>query len=311
MQLANFNANHPRHFSEFIKKHVPVSSKEYTLEEIISAPPEADALIVGSDQIWRDVTGINFLNFGKSDTKRIAYAVSAPWPALAEDWFKSAMKYTPKFNAISVREVAGIQTCKKLDREDAVHVLDPVLLHEAEHYLDVIRKDNEDRTFKNEFVLGYFVNIHSLEEIPWDATVGFSKARENDLLTVPMQGAELVIPEQNIYTPSPSGWLNAFNKTECVVTNSYHGALFAIIMRKPFLVFLQGGIGSHQNGRFTSALEPLGLKHRMLELDEWKSASSETLEERMSTPIDWDDVTNRLNEWRQRSETFLEAALNS
>ena len=190
--LAKFNASHPRYFNEFMARHTPTTLQEFTIEELVDTPPEVDALIVGSDQVWRDVTRVNFLDFGPHHIKRVAYAVSAPWPALDEYWLKSAVKYTPQFDAIAVREVEGVEVCNKLGRGDAVHVLDPVLLHDASHYLDVIRQDEQDRQFPAPFVLGYFVNIQNIEQIPWESTVGFSRARGDSLLAVPMQGAELV-----------------------------------------------------------------------------------------------------------------------
>ena len=310
-KLASFNARHPRYFNEFMARHIPVTPQEYTAQELIDAPPEVDALIVGSDQVWRDVTKVNFLGFGPHDITRIAYAVSAPWPALDKGWFESAVRYTPKFDAVSVREVEGVEVCNKLGRADVTHVLDPVLLLEASDYLDIIRQDEQDQQFATPFVLGYFVNIDNLEQIPWGPTVEFAHARGGDLLAVPMQGAELVIPNKYIYVPSPSEWMNAFHKTDCVVTNSYHGALFAIVMQKPFLVFLQDGAGSHQNGRFTSALKPLGLEDRLLTSDTWRDATPDELESRMAKPIDWGSVAVRLAEWRKISEEFLDQALKS
>jgi hypothetical protein len=266
-------------------------------------------LVVGSDQVWRDVTRLNFLDFGPQHLRRVAYAVSAPWPALDAGWIQNAMQYTAQLDAVSVREIEGIEVCKKLGREDAVHVVDPVLLLEASHYLDIVRQDGEDCLFPAPFVLGYFVNVHKIEHIPWVPTVGFATARGADLRVVPLQGAELVIPDEYIYAPSPSAWVNAFHKADCVVTNSYHGALFAIIMKKPFLVFLQGGANSQENCRFTSVLKPLGLDDRVLSPGTWRDVTPSALDNRMSRSIDWGKVGVALSGWRQLSAAFLDNAL--
>ena len=82
-------------------------------------------------------------------------------------------------------------------------------------------------------------------------------------------------------------------------------------MNKPFLVFLQDGLGSHQNGRFTSALKPLGLEDRVLAPETWRDITPDKLENQMESPIDWDKVTIRLNKWRKLSEEFLDQALKS
>lgn len=308
-RLAKFNKRNPRFFSEFMTRHVSTTPREFTVEELVDNPPMVDALIVGSDQVWREVTKLNFLGFGSRQIRRIAYAVSAPWPVLDNNWFQSAIQFTSKLDAVSVREAEGLAVCHQLNIKDAIHVIDPVLLLEAEQYLDVIQQDGEDRTFSNPFILGYFVNINTIHKVPWQPTVDFAKANKYDLRVVPMQGAELVIPKEYISTPSPSAWLNAFHKAECVVTNSYHGALFAIIMRKPFLVFLQDGAKSHENCRFTSALEPLGLSDRILAYNTWAAITPKDLSNKMSRSIDWKMVEIELNKWRDVSKEFLDAAL--
>lgn len=308
-RLTEFNQRNPRYFREFMIRHVPTSSREHTISELTEEPPKVDALIVGSDQVWRDVTRLNFLDFGPQCLRRIAYGVSAPWPSLADRWFESAIQYTPRFDAVSVREIEGLEVCKRLGRADAIHVVDPVLLLDESHYLNVVRQDGEDNEFPSPVVLGYFVNINKSEDIPWEATSGFARARGVDLRVVPLQGAELVVPEEYIFTPSPSAWINAFHKSNCVMTNSYHGALFAIVMKKPFLVFLQSGTSSHENCRFSSALEPLGLYDRVFTTDNWREVTPKMLDDLMSRPIDWGKVGAALARWREESAEFLIDAL--
>lgn len=310
-RLATFNKRNPRHFEEFIRRHTPTTLQEFSMEELVDNPPVVDALIVGSDQVWRDVTKINFLGFGPREVRRIAYAVSAPWPVLDESWLQDASQFTPQLNAVSVREAEGLAVCKKLEIEDAVHVIDPVLLLKEEHYLSIIRNDGEDRNYRNSFILGYFVNIRAINQIPWQSIVGFANTGGYELKVVPMQGAELVIPEKHVFTPSPSAWLNAFHKADFVVTNSYHGALFAIIMKKPFIVFLQSGVKAPENCRFTSALEPLGLGDRILARDSWQKITASELALQMSRPIDWDRVDLALTKWRRSSTKFLGEALET
>lgn len=308
-RIARFNARHPRRFQEFMSRYTPTSSREYSLDELEVGLQDVDALIVGSDQVWTNVSRINFLDFGPAGALRIAYAVSAPWPALDADWMERARKFISRFDAISVREIEGLEVCKRLERNDAFHALDPVLLLDEQDYLDVVRRDGEDVEFSSATVLGYFVNLESIDQIPWEASVEFATNKRCELIAVPMQGAELVIPGQYLHVPTPSGWMNAFHKAECVVTNSYHGALFAVIMKKPFLVFLQGGVGSHQNVRFTSALKPLGLEGRILNVDEWRNASPDFLEEQMGRAIDWEGTYEKLNEWRRGAGEFLVTSL--
>jgi hypothetical protein len=310
-RMERFNREHPRDFEAFLERRVPHTSEELTEARLFETPPPADAYIVGSDQVWRDVTGLNFLAFAPPDVPRIAYGVSAPWPVLSEEWYEEAAARVEGFRAISVREVEGLETCARLGRPDAAYVMDPTLLLTREDYLALVGAEAMDESFPGPVVLGYFVNVRKLSQIPWTGIMGFARTRRAELRVVPLQGSELIIPDRHVFVPSPAGWINAFDKAERVVTNSFHGALFAVLMRKPFLVFLQTGSTAAENCRFHSALGTLGLDRRILTAEEWDGASSEDIGRWMEAEIDWDAVDIRLREFRRVSEAFLLDALGT
>ncbi len=300
-----FDRNHPRRFAPFFATHVPHTDREYTVDELLDNPPNADAYIVGSDQVWRDPTPLNLLAFGPQSVKRVAYAVSAPWTALSPEWYATAAPEVKRLQAISVRELEGLRVCSEMGRSDAVQTVDPTLLLDRDDYRSLIRAEEDDLPFEQPLALAYFVNVLRRRDVPWTALRAFAANNGMDLRVVPLQGSELIFPSKYVYTPSPTEWLNAFDKAECVVTNSYHGTLFALIMRRPFLALLQGGPTSAQNSRFFSILEPLGLSERIVSRREADVASVRDVERRMFTEIDWTDVEARLAGLRERSETFL------
>jgi len=304
-RLAAFNRAHPRGFREFMERYVPRTDREYHIEELQASPPEADAYVVGSDQVWRDVTPLNFLDFGGAHVRRVAYAVSAPWPALDDSWLDRARSAISRIDAVAVREVEGVDVCKRIGVPDAVHVIDPTLLLDSEDYVSIFRTGHGNGEVSAPFVLAYFVNVRVTAQIPWESTVGLAALRSLELKVIPLQGAELVIPENYLLVPTPAEWLRAFHDAECVVTNSYHGALFAIIMKKPFLVCLQGGTTAAENCRFTSILEPLGLASRILASEEWSVMQAAVLNEKLSESIDWAFVDEKLAALREASRKFL------
>jgi hypothetical protein len=310
-RIARFNQRHPRHFGRFLERFVPHTAIEYSIEELQANPPAADAFIVGSDQVWRDVTALNFLDFGARSALRIAYAVSAPWPALSTTWKALAREQVKRFGFVSVREQDGLPIAAEIGRPDAVQVVDPTLLLTRSDYLDLLRSDDADQDLGSDFVLAYFVNVRELTDVPWAATSELARGSALDLRVIPLQGSELVVPEKYILTPSPSGWVNAFDKCTYALTNSFHGALFAVIMHKPFLVLLQTGATAAENCRFYSALAPLGLGDRILTSADWKSASAKMLKDQLSAEIDWAQVDIALERLRRHSESYLLRALNS
>jgi hypothetical protein len=79
--------NKLRKFNEFRDKYIRQSERiYYHYNDLVPDPPEADVYIAGSDQIWNIFSlpiqqvkkrlRAYFLDFGKPDIKRIAYAAS-------------------------------------------------------------------------------------------------------------------------------------------------------------------------------------------------------------------------------------------
>ena len=95
-----------------------------------------DALIVGSDQVWRpggvrDIK-LYFFSFARnwSGIKRIAYAASFAtdeWE-FSQEQTEECKKLADLFDAISVREETGVQLCADNLKHDATWVIDPTML---------------------------------------------------------------------------------------------------------------------------------------------------------------------------------------
>lgn len=262
-KISAFDAKHPRHFSEFFEKNVPHTERRFSESELLAFPPKADAYIVGSDQCWGEVNATSFLGFGEKHARRIAYAVSTAWKSRDENWIERARTRLPAFSAVSVREPEGVEICRRAGREDVQHVADPTLLLSRENYMQLVRDAGRDVAFPRKTVLAYFLNVKSRKQLPWRELLDFARERDADLKVVPLQGAELAVPEKFVFAPSPAEWLNAFDKAECILTNSFHGTVFAIIMRKPFLTVVQSGKTAEENCRFYSVLRKLGLESRI------------------------------------------------
>ena len=119
-------------------------------EHVIDAVRQFDAIVVGSDQVWRATMSdipTYFLSFTKAmKMKRIAYAASFGTDDLNE-YSKMDMKIASEsiklFDAVSVREKSGVRLCRDYFKMDAVHVLDPTMLLSKDDYLKLI--ESEDR----------------------------------------------------------------------------------------------------------------------------------------------------------------------
>ena len=273
-------------------------------ENVINTVRQFDAIVVGSDQVWRATISdipTYFLSFTKAiNVKRIAYAASFGTDDLNE-YSKKDMKIASEsiklFDAISVREESGVHLCRDYFKIDAVHVLDPTMLLSKDDYLKLIEGEDSscstdmlltyvlDRTQeKNEIIRNVGESLH-LTPYEYGPTTHFSNIIENNV-------------SECIY-PSVSKWLAGFRDTQFVVTDSFHGTVFSIIFNKPFVAILNSERGA---SRFISLLSIFHLENHLI------SIGGEVSEEHLR-PIDYTSVNKILDGWKRQSINYIESNL--
>lgn len=269
-------------------------------------PHDYDAIVVGSDQIWRrrfmpyqDVK-IAFLNFTKGyDIKRIAYAASFGidyWDFTEKDTniIKDSIR---QFDAVSTREDSGVSLCKQyLGYNNAIQVLDPTLLLERKDYESLI--GNNDNTYKPKGQLMLYILNYNDEKKQFISQVS-NRLNLNPFETnskYEVKGASL----DEIVQPPVEQWLRSFRDSSYVITDSFHACVFSILFHKPFIV-----IGNKSRGlaRFQSLLSLFELEDRML-IDTYDISLC-------NKEINWEKVDPKLDKLRADSKSFLEKSLKS
>lgn len=258
-----------------------------------------NSYIVGSDQVWRkwgyddifDELGYYFLDFAKErDVKRIAYAASIGQDSLKEaDYTDAFIPYAgdlvKKFDHVGMRESTGVDIVRKEWNVDADLVLDPTLLLEASDY-DQLINDAPYEIKKVSSMFTYFI----LTDEPKRSLIA-RIAKDAGLID---QGVYL---EKDQVLPPVEEWLAGIRDAQLVVVDSFHGMVFSIIYKTPFVV-LESGTGGAS--RITTLLGELGLENRYVSSDAAKSFDVSEL-----APIDWQNIDERLNKLRQRSSQWL------
>lgn len=259
---------------------------------------DSDALIVGSDQVWRPMYSPNifdaYLSFAQdwSHVKRIAYAASFGTDAweYSEEQTSECRRLVQMFDAVSVREESAVTLCKEHLGVNASWVLDPTLLVDTRHYMEHIAK--ADAEYPSPMCFGYILDASDEKE-----------AIFNHIATtqgLQMSSFQNVDDSDNGAAPSVESWLKAFHDAEFVFTDSFHGCVFSIIFNKPFVVY---GNVNRGMARFQSLLSMFGLENRLV------STPNEAANV-VCQLIDWDTVNNRLSELRIQSLEFLTIALS-
>lgn len=261
---------------------------------------EYDALIVGSDQIWRPLyykpIEIAYFSFAKKwkNIKRIAYA-----PSFGVDTWE----YTPAqtmvckeliklFDLITVREDSGVKLCAKYYNVNAIHVLDPTMLLQKNDYIKLIENANQSPSEGNLMV--YILDINKSIE---NNLQEFALKKQMKLFYTSSKVDNPNAPLDERIQQPVERWLRGFMDADFIITDSFHACAFSIIFNKDFAV-----IGNKSRGlsRFRSLLKMYGLENRLIENIQDASCLH---------AINWDEVNDIRNGKIQESQGLLKTAL--
>ncbi len=243
-------------------------------------PKIFDAIVVGSDQVWRrgyftDSFGSSiehaFLKFAEGwQIKRIAYAASFgtdEWE-YSEEETKECARLLQLFNKVSVREDSAVLLCKeKLGRSDVQHLLDPTFLLPKEDYISIVNRANVP---KSKGTLMCYILDKNSDKI----AIVDKIAKERNLVPfyTNSQIDNVNLPNCERIQPPLEQWLRGFMDAEFVITDSFHACVFSIIFGKPFVV-----IGNKERGmaRFSSLLKMFSLEdHLISSIDDYEADST-------------------------------------
>ena len=189
-----------------------------------------DLLMVNSDQVWRKgnyfYLDIGFLKFSHNwDIKRFIYGASMGLDFWA---FKKRENCIMKhlltgFSGVSVREQGTMRLVESNLNIKSTLVIDPTLLIDKKYYLNLIKD------YKNEFNSNdNYIFVYEIEEMP--SMELFIKESVQEL--------KYKLYNCSIYDKdSIEKFIYGIYNSKAVITNSFHGILFSIIFKKPFVAF--------------------------------------------------------------------------
>lgn len=260
-----------------------------------------DAIVVGSDQVWRPlyVNPVEYcLSFLEgANIRRISYAASFGVDNIDEfsdEQLKECTCLLRKFDRVSVRESSGVAICKNIFGVEAIQLLDPTLLLKYENYINLI-DENEVYDPKGNML------VYILDRTEEKISLVNEIARDRGLTPFWVNGE---IPFNNSSKISVEQWLYNYDKTEYVLTDSFHGCVFSIIFKKQFIV-----VGNKERGldRFVSLLNIFKLDERLIsDVRDYHNKKDLLL-----SLINFDRVGQVLNKERIKSYNYLNKYLKS
>lgn len=282
-------------FQEFWKRHMPVTRRYRSSDELMRFPPQADIYLVGSDQVWNpDLTGefekLFFLDFARDDVRRISYSSSfgtSEWHD--EKNTDEIKKLLTKFDYISCRERSGVSILKETFGLSAHLTVDPTLLFSQ--YPELTGPLHPRRTFV----------YYPLSEDP--ELTGYARTVASELGLEPLNNKKATTLFGHIVWDSVSieDWVRNIGESEFVLTRSFHGLVFSLLYEKPFAIIASK---NNRSTRILSLLEQLGMSERYFD-----SFQACTNAQPWRTPIDYSEVRKRIDSFRTESINYLKMAL--
>ncbi len=270
---------------KFVKRNIRLS-KTCLIDNLMKLmhSEKYDALIVGSDQVWRpsfiENISIMFFSFAQGlDVRRIAYAASfgVSYNDFSPEQLQECRTLLENFDCVSVREDSAIDQCRKLfGYQNVSWMPDPTFLIPKSYYENcchdnvqrnnvlfayILDNDNEKLAYINKFA-----SQHNLEAI--------------------------IRYEGGVPTDTVEDWLALFRDAEYVVTDSFHGTVFSLIFHRNFTLFKNQYRG---NIRLESLSRQMGIYEYCVE---------DTQSYSTYFP-DWNQIELTIQKWRKIGADFL------
>lgn len=252
--------------SKFISKNI---KQRYIDKFSEIKPTDYDAFVVGSDQVWRkqyfsslwqDSVKEAYLNFTQGwDIIRISYAASFGLDNIleySEKEIEECRKDLQYFTGVSVRELSGIDICRKEFGTDAIQLPDPTLLLSQKDYQQLI--SNYNSSLPENSLLCYILDPTDFAQ----QIITLIADKHNLIPTkVNVEVDNWAFPISKRIAPPVEKWLRDFMDARLIVTDSFHACVFSILFNKPFIV-----IENPQRGitRIQSLLKTFGLEKRLI-----------------------------------------------
>lgn len=269
-----------------------------------------DSFIIGSDQIWHPFTpfckehmGRLHLEFADLSKRVVAYGASYGIQNMNIQPEIIRMQYSlwkQRFDYIGLREDYSVRETKEYFGADAQLVIDPVFLCDKKNYEHVISYSSysEDEPYILAYILDY------TEEKKEFLQKMEKKLGKKLIIMVDLNITKEARKNWNCFENirenlKLSDWLYYIRNCDYMITDSFHGSCFSLIFNRNF-----AAIKNRQKGRFNTLGQQMGIPERMID-----DVTTAIDDENLLTPINYQDVNQKLRMYVEEGYAFLRKAL--
>lgn len=285
-------------FEKFINANLAVT-KEFDDEYISESNFDFDYYISGGDQIWNlapvDFSWLYFLPFVKKN-KKISYSVSLgpkSYDFNDEDRLKIG-KYINSYSFLSLREKESIAQLGRITEKSIQQNIDPVLLLNKTTWLKLIGKRLVKRAYIFMYILDGDLQAYSFAKRLSRLT------KKKVIVTKPICKKDFFNYYSNHFDCGPIEFLNYIYYSDCVISTSFHGCVFASVFERPLITF-----NAEKDNRRKYFLEKYGLNDRNI-----KESISDKEIEKLLTNINYKKFNLEIQKERIKSFEYLKNAFD-
>ncbi len=232
-------------------QHVLDINKTWTREQI----DEYDFFVSGSDQVWNPVypstSSINFLQFAPEE-KRISLSPSFGINKIPEELHNDYAKWLYEIPHLSVREEQGSKIIEDLCGKSAKVLCDPTMALTKDEWIKIEKKPAY--LADKEYLLTYFLGDKNSE---YDKYIsGIAEREKLDVINL------FDVTDLQAYATSPQEFIYLIHHANLVCTDSFHGAVFSIIMNTDFVTFSRKESGKSMESRMKTLLSTFKFENR-------------------------------------------------
>lgn len=275
----------PYTFSKARKNEMKLSPICFNVKQVNKL--QFDCIIVGSDEVWNynDTKSNAPIKFGEGlqCEKLIAYAPSVGKTAPNDHMPKYVVEGIKKFKAISARDDLTYELAKDITGKNPTRVLDPTFLASF--------PKGELKAKHKPYILFYYCD--NLPEEIFNEILDYAKS--NGLAVYGAGECNKRYTEITVNL-KPFEWVEMFRNAEFVFTGTFHGAVFSILNKRQFKVYLTN---ESRIKKVKALLKELGINNR--EID--KNFKFDL--EKQNNEINYDSVYKVIDEKREKSKEFL------
>lgn len=253
---------------------------------------ELDGVIVGSDEVFALHTGPTPAFFGHALPSNKVFAYGGCFgPTTLEDidrlhcraFVSSGLQ---AMQGLGMRDRNSRKIAHELTGREAEAVCDPVLLYGYEEELAVLRKSDYPPYL---LIYAYDKRFNAPEEVL--RVKEYARRRGLKILSPGFHHSWA----DHCVNADPVELLRWFKHAECVVTDTFHGAVMSLITGRELAVLLRDNAN-----KLLNLLEEYGLAERVINPSAWN------LEEIFSKPIDYTAVNAEILRRRAESMDYLQ-----